>query len=86
MGAAACKAKIILDSGSAAGYAQALADTAKALDSKETAALTDDVAYPIIEQLIFAENALEMAHNLLLDAVGYTGPRPGSYYRQAGGG
>lgn len=85
MGEQACKLKIILDGGSAAGYAQALVDTAKALDSKETAVLTDDVAYPIIEQLIFAEDALQMAHNLLLDAIGYTGPRPGSYYPKAPG-
>lgn len=84
MGAAACKAKIILDSGSAAGYAQALADTARALGDKETAMLTDAVAYPIIEQLIYAEDALQMAHNLLLDAIKYTGPRPGSYYKTGG--
>ena len=38
--------------------------------------LTDEVAYPIIEQMIVAEKALEAAHNLFLDAVGYDGPRP----------
>lgn len=76
MGEAACKAKIILDGGSAAGYAQALTNAAMSLSEKQTAKLTDEVAYPIIELLITAENALEDAHNMLLDAVGYDGPRP----------
>jgi hypothetical protein len=76
MGALACKTKIILDSGSAAGYAGAIAKTVMALSDKEAGQLTDAVAYPIIEQLITAETALEKAHNLLLDAVGYDGPRP----------
>lgn len=78
MSEAACKAKIILDGGSAAGYAQALCNAAMSLTDKQTAKLTDEVAYPIIERLIIAENALEDAHNLFLDAVGYDGPRPGS--------
>lgn len=76
MGAAACKAKIILDSGSAAGYAQALNAVAASLTDKEAAKLTDEVAYPIVERLIIAENALEDAHNLFLNAMGYDGPRP----------
>lgn len=76
MGALACKTKIILDSGSAAGYAQAVATTASSMSDEDAAKLTDDVAYPIIEQLIKAERSLEKAHNLLLDAVGYDGPRP----------
>lgn len=83
MGGLACATKIVLDSGRAAGLAMALTDVATT--SKEVDQLPDDVAYPIIEQIIYAEEALEMAHNLLLDAVGYTGPRPGSYYRQVGG-
>jgi len=76
MGGLSCKAKIILDSGGAAGYAQALSAVAASLTDKETAKLTDEVAYPIIECLITAENALENAHNMFLDAMGYDGPRP----------
>lgn len=76
MGALACKAKIILDSGSAAGYAQALNSLTASLTDKEVQKLTDEVAYPIIERLITAENALEDAHNMILDAMGYDGPRP----------
>lgn len=76
MGEAACKLKIILDGGSAAGYAQALVETAKVMSDEDAARLTDPVAYPIIKLLIQAEHALEKAHNLLLDAVGYDGPRP----------
>ena len=76
MGEAACKAKIILDGGSAAGYAQALCNAAMSLDDKQTAKLTDEVAYPIIGNLIAAERALEKAHNQLLDAIEYDGPRP----------
>lgn len=76
MGDAACKAKIILDGGSAAGYAQALCNAAMSLTDKQVQKLTDEAAYPIIEQLITAESALEQAHNMFLDAVGYDGPRP----------
>lgn len=73
MGDSACKLKIILDGGSAAGYAQALTEAASAAPNE---LFTDEVAYPIIKHLINAEHALEKAHNLLLDAVGYDGPRP----------
>lgn len=76
MGEQACKLKIILDSGSAGGYASAIRDTAMSLTEKDTKALTDAVAYPIIDQMIIAEKALEKAHNMFLDAVGYDGPRP----------
>lgn len=79
MGGLACKTKIILDGGSAAGYAVALTNAVANMSEKEVAQLTDEVAYPIIERLIYAESALETAHNLLLDAIGYTGPRPGGY-------
>lgn len=76
MGGLACKAKVILDSGNAAGYAQSLCNTTMSLSDKQTDKLTDEVAYPIIERLITAETALEDAHNMLLDAIGYDGPRP----------
>ena len=73
MGALACKAKIILDSSSAAGYAQAIANAVFDVDEK---VLTDEAAYPIICKLIEAERALVDAHLLFLDAIGYEGPRP----------
>lgn len=76
MGELACKTKIILDGGSAAGYAQALSVAAQNLTDKQAAKLTDQVAYPIIEKMITAERALEEAHNMFLDAIGYDGPRP----------
>jgi hypothetical protein len=76
MGAEACKAKVILDAGNAAGYAQSLAGMTASFSDKQTAKLTDEVAYPIIQRLITAESALEEAHNMLLDAIGYDGPRP----------
>ena len=73
MGGLPCVTKIVLDGGGAAGYAQAIVEAAKTADP---ALLTDEVAYPIIKQIISAEHALEKAHNMLLDAVGYDGPRP----------
>lgn len=76
MGEQACKLKIILDGGSAGGYATAIKDAAMSLTEKEAKALTDEVAYPIIERMIIAEHALEEAHNMFLDAVRYDGPRP----------
>ena len=76
MGEQACKLKIILDSGSAAGYAQAVCSMVQSMNDEDAARLTDPVAYPIIENLIKAEKALEKAHNQLLDAIGYDGPRP----------
>jgi hypothetical protein len=76
MGESACRLKIILDGGGAAGYAQAICNAAQNLSDKDIESLTDDVAYPIIKQLITAEHALDKAHNLLLDAIGYDGPRP----------
>jgi len=76
MGDQACKLKIILDSGSAGGYALAVRDAAMGMTDQQVLRLTDDVGYPIVKQLIVAEKALEKAHNMLLDAVGYDGPRP----------
>lgn len=76
MGELACKTKIILDGSSAAGYAQAVVTATQNLSDKQVSKLTDDVAYPIIGKMIEAEHALEKAHNMLLDAVGYDGPRP----------
>ena len=77
MGALPCRTKIILDGGRAAGLAESIRDAAMGLTDEQTAMLTDAAAYPIIKQVIAAETALETAHNLLLDVVGYHGPRPG---------
>ena len=76
MGALPCKTKIILDSGRAAGLAESMSEAAQGLTDEQTAMLTDAIAYPIIKNLIAAEHALEEAHDLLLNAVGYKGPRP----------
>lgn len=76
MGEAACKLKIILDSGSAIGYAQGLQATAAALSDEQAAQLDNEAGYAIIGEIISAEHALAMAHDRLLDAIGYHGPRP----------
>lgn len=80
MGEQACKLKIILNGGSAAGYAQAIVNTAMAMSDEDAAKLTGAAAYPIIREMIKAESALERAHNLFLDTIGYDGPRPGEKY------
>lgn len=76
MGQEACYLKILLDSRSAAGQADAISVATEALGIKGATIFTDEVAYPIIEELITAEHALDKAHGLLLDAIGYDGPRP----------
>lgn len=78
MGGTACKAKIILDGGNVVGLAESICEATQNLTDEQVQKLTDDVAYPIIEQLIKAEAALTKAQNMLLDAVGYDGPRPKS--------
>lgn len=76
MGEQACKLKIILDGSSAAGLAEALCEATQNLTDEQVTKLTDAVAYPIINHLITAEKSLTKAQNMLLDAVGYDGPRP----------
>jgi hypothetical protein len=76
MGALACKTKIIIDGEAAAGYANGLCEATTNLSDSQIKKLTDDVAYPIIDKIITAEKALQEAHNMLLDAIGYDGPRP----------
>ena len=76
MGDLACKAKVILDGGNARGFAESICEMAQSLSDEQAALLTDEVAYPIITELINAETALYRAQNLLLDAVKYDGPRP----------
>nr|AUN37461.1 hypothetical protein [uncultured bacterium] len=76
MGALACKTKIIIDGNNVGGYAEALCEATSALSNDQVDKLTDDVAYPIIKEVIKAEKAMQKAHNMLLDAVGYDGPRP----------
>ena len=76
MGELACKTKIIIDGGNAVGLAESICEATQNLSDDQTAKLTDAVAYPIIKKIIKAEEALTEAQNLLLDAVGYDGPRP----------
>ena len=76
MGELACKTKIIIDGGNAVGLAESICEATQNLSDEQVSRLTDDVAYPIIKELIKAENALIRAQNLLLDAVRYDGPRP----------
>lgn len=79
MGSTACKLKIIMDGGNAVGLAESICEVTQNLSDEQTAKLTDEVAYPIIRHLILAEKSLTAAQNLLLDAVGYDGPRPETY-------
>lgn len=76
MGALACKTKIILDGGNAAGLAESICEATQNLDGAQVLKLTDEVAYPIIKRIIAAEKSLSEAQDLLLDAVEYGGPRP----------
>ena len=76
MGALACKTKIIIDGGNAAGMAESICEATQNLSDEQVLQLTDEVAYPIIQELIKAEKALARAQNMLLDAVKYDGPRP----------
>lgn len=79
MGELACKTKIILDGGNVAGLAESICEATQNLSDEQVAKLTDAKAYPIIKLLIAAEMSLARAQNLLLDAVGYDGPRPEQY-------
>ena len=76
MGEIACKTKIIIDGGNAVGLAESICEATQNLSDEQVAKLIDAVAYPIIKHLIAAEKSLTQAQNLLLDAVGYDGPRP----------
>lgn len=76
MGDLACRTKIIIDGGNAVGLAESICEATQNLSDDQIAKLTDAVAYPIINHLINAEKSLAKAQNLLLDAVGYDGPRP----------
>lgn len=73
MGDTACKLKIILDGGNAARLYQSLADAATQVDAE---LFTDEDSYPLIKKLIAAEKAATECQDLLLNIVGYTGPRP----------
>lgn len=76
MGSTACKAKIILDGASVVGLAESICEATQNLSDEQVDQLTDDVAYPIIKKLIKAEQVLSDAQNMLLDVIGYDGPRP----------
>lgn len=79
MGDLACRTKIIIDGGNAVGLAESICEATQNLTDKQTALLTDEAAYPIIKKLIKAEQALTEAQNMLLDLIGYDGPRPDQY-------
>ena len=76
MGALACRTKIIIDGGNAAGLAESICEATQNLSDDQIATLTDEAAYPIIKKIITAEKALTEAQNMLLNVVGYDGPRP----------
>ena len=76
MGDQQCKLKIILDGSRAVGIIEAVCEAAQNLSDEQVAMLTDAVAYPIINKLIKIEKLGDECHNMLLDAVGYDGPRP----------
>lgn len=83
MGALACRTKIILDGGNAAGLAESICEATQNLSDEQVEKLTDAKAYPIIKQIILAEKSLAAAQNMLLDAVEYDGPRPDQYSKPA---
>jgi len=76
MGGQSCKLKVILDGSNAGGLAEAICETTQNLSDEQAELLTDDVAYPIIKEIIKAEHSLKKAQDMLLDVVGYDGPRP----------
>jgi hypothetical protein len=73
MGELQCKLKVILDSGNAARLYESLRETAQVADNE---LFTDENSYPLIKKLIEAEKAATECQDLLLDIVGYDGPRP----------
>ena len=73
MGALACKTKIIIDGQNLIGLTSAICEGA---DSLDPALLTDELAYPIIENLNKAEACVIEAQKRLLKIVEYDGPLP----------
>jgi hypothetical protein len=76
MGETACKAKIIIDGDNVSGLLSGFCEATANLSDAEVAMLTDEKAYPIIEKLIKMEKLATECQDLLLDAIGYDGPRP----------
>jgi hypothetical protein len=77
MGELACKQKIIMDGGNAARLFESLCETIQTLTDEQTARLTDDVAYPIINLINQSEDAAIKAQRLFLkNVVQYDGPLP----------
>lgn len=76
MGALACKTKIIIDVDNLAGFAEGLCEATKELSDEQVVKLTDQVGYSIIRSLNEAEKLVLGAQKILLDTVGYDGPRP----------
>jgi hypothetical protein len=73
MGGQQCKLKIILDGGNAYQLIESLCETVTAADSS---LFTDENSYPLIEKLIKIEKQAVECQDMLLDIVGYDGPRP----------
>jgi hypothetical protein len=73
MGDTACKLKVILDGGNAYRLLESMCETASAADSS---LFTDENSYPLIEKLIKLEKQATECQDMLLDIIGYNGPRP----------
>lgn len=76
MGELACKTKIIIDGDNVGGLLEGLCEATANLSDSQIAMLTDEKAYLIIEKLIKMEKLATECQDMLLDAVGYDGPRP----------
>lgn len=73
MGAAACKAKIILNGASIYNETEELCAQVEALPAK---AFTDEDAYAVVRLLNTAEDAVMAAKRVYLEMVGFEGPWP----------
>lgn len=76
MGDVQCRTKIILDGDNIGGLIEGLCSATENLTDEQVSLLTDEKAYPIIERLIKMEKLAVECQDLLLDVVGYDGPRP----------
>lgn len=75
MGAAACKAKAILNGSAVQDGASSLCYL---VEETEYNALTDDQWTAVIKHLNAAEDSVNKAKRAFLEALGYTGPWPKS--------
>lgn len=75
MGAAACKAKALLNGGAVQDGAGRLCYL---VDETEYSALTDEQWSSVIKHLNSAEDSVNKAQRAFLEALGFTGPWPKS--------